>query len=273
MHGPGTGWKGISEHSPMKRSRSLTPSQKPLHPHEFNTIVHVETKNEFGTRIAKMVSEFNRDGESIAQHEYRNWPKFASHLDWNSKDNEVRDAKNMRIKLETSVDQRDMTGNYNDKLPPGLGIPIIKTRDLSSFRNGWQPPEDKMVYCGPNGPSRTGHQEGYTGKPSPPKERPLFRTIFAPVKKAETIGKLSKGSDRGQLFSTLSCSEAGPDHSERVRKQRMLKNTFPEYEYSIELGSLKKLPKPPQMMLNFQTMRPVMKMNRFDGTKCERWEN
>ena len=74
-------------------------------------------------------------------------------------------------------------------------------------------------------------------------------------------------------------SDAGPvmqvaeppfDPAADVRQKRILCNTFPDYKQSIVRGSLKKLPPQPNLKLNFPTMKPFQKMQRFDGTFCGR---
>ena len=83
---------------------------------QFSAVTKQETKNEFGTRIAKFISSYVQDGSDLSKHEFRTWQKYPSWADWNSKNGDLTDKKGIRIKLETAKDQFDMIGVYDDRL-------------------------------------------------------------------------------------------------------------------------------------------------------------
>ena len=66
LHGKGTSWQDR-----VPRRSASVPLSK-----QFSAVTHSETKQEFGTRIAKYISSYVRDGGSLSGHEFRQWQKY-----------------------------------------------------------------------------------------------------------------------------------------------------------------------------------------------------
>jgi hypothetical protein len=68
----------------------------------------------------------------------------------------------------------------------------------------------------------------------------------------------------------MQVAEKPYDPAAEVREKRILCNKFPDYKTSIVRGALKKLPPQPDLLLSFQTIKPIHKLQRFDGSWCGR---
>ena len=125
----------------------------------------------------------------------------APHLDWDSTNGNLKDAKGIKIKLETAKDQFDMVGDYDDGLPPDslTGVPQIITVPLPDFKGFYQAPKVETVIAHAHGPSKSG-----SALPkSPVKKRVSFEASFGPNRISETVGKAVTGKAKGIPFSTL----------------------------------------------------------------------